>query len=188
MTAPVAPMEARCEHCHDTGSLSKQMDADLDCHYCDATEKRRKLRTHLSKFTGWPDNDTAAWAAYLFAQRQAAPVAPQPAEQAPVAWWRYSYIDEDGSHDLDMYYGEDPNKHYTPNAHPWNALYAAPQLEAQQAGDVALSEQAVCDMVREHGLLTDKGVRLASNGDFVSLNLTAITAIVNCAIAQGGKA
>jgi cytochrome c553 len=76
-------MEARCAHCFDTGSLSKQMDADLDCHYCEATEKRRKLRTHLAQFTAWPDNDTVAWAAYLFAQRQAAPVA-QPAQQVEV--------------------------------------------------------------------------------------------------------
>lgn len=77
MTAPVAPMEARCEHCLDTGSLSKQIDGHLDCHYCDATEKRRKLRKHLveSGNYGFPDADSTAWAAYLFAQRQAAPVA-----------------------------------------------------------------------------------------------------------------
>lgn len=80
MTAPLAPMEARCERCHDTGSLSKHMDGDLDCHYCDATEKRLALRAHLAYVTGWPQNDVTAWAAYLFAQRQAAPVAQQPAE------------------------------------------------------------------------------------------------------------
>lgn len=78
MTAPVAPMEARCAHCHDTGSLSKQIDGSLDCHYCDATEKRIAMRNHLAQFTGWPENDVTAWAAYLFAQRQAAPVAAQP--------------------------------------------------------------------------------------------------------------
>jgi len=55
----------------------------------------------------------------------------------PVAWWRYSYIDEDGSHDLDMYYGEDPTKHYAPSAHQWNALYAAPvAVSAAPSGEL----------------------------------------------------
>lgn len=55
---------------------------------------------------------------------------------------------------------------------------------AKKVGDlVALSEQQVCDMLREKKLLTDKGMRLVLNGDFVSLNVTAITSIVNAALA-----
>ena len=76
MTAPVAPMEARCDACHDTGSLSQHMDGFLDCRHCDAVENRLAMREHLAQFTAWPSTDTVAWAAYLFAQRQAAPVAP----------------------------------------------------------------------------------------------------------------
>ena len=80
MTAPVAPMEARCAVCLDTGSKDQDMASDLDCTACDAPAKRIALRHHLTQFTGWPQNDVTAWAAYLFAQRQVAPVA-QPAEQ-----------------------------------------------------------------------------------------------------------
>jgi len=68
----VTATEARCAVCLDTGSKSQQIDGYLDCTHCDATDKRIALRLHLSQFTAWPDQDTTAWAAYLFAQRQAA--------------------------------------------------------------------------------------------------------------------
>jgi len=45
-----------------------------------------------------------------------------------------------------------------------------------------LSEQAVCDLIREKSLLTSKGYGLILNGDCASLNITAITAIVNAAL------
>jgi len=47
-----------------------------------------------------------------------------------------------------------------------------------------MTEQNVCDLLREKSLLTEKGISLALNGDFVSLNLSAITAIVNAALAS----
>lgn len=76
--------------------------------------------------------DERVWQAIGDAQGTAEGVLRDGVEQKPVAWWRYSYIDEDGSHDLDMYYGDDPTKHYAPSAHPWNALYAEP-VAAQTA-------------------------------------------------------
>ena len=71
-----------CLKCNDTGSLSKLIDSDLDCHYCDATTRRRALIDTAVK-ENWGHHlalKDALWAAYLFAQRQAAPVA-QPAQQ-----------------------------------------------------------------------------------------------------------
>lgn len=57
-------------------------------------------------------------------------------EQKPVAWWRFSYIEEDGSHDLDMYYGDDPVIHYRDNGHPWNPLHASPVAAQPEAVSV----------------------------------------------------
>jgi hypothetical protein len=34
-----------CDHCNDTGSLSKSLDAYLDCGYCDIAEKRRDIES-----------------------------------------------------------------------------------------------------------------------------------------------
>lgn len=79
MTAPVAPMEARCSVCLDTGSKSKHLDGDLDCVACEAVQQRMALREYMAQYIGWPDKDALTWVACLFAQRQAAPVAAQPA-------------------------------------------------------------------------------------------------------------
>lgn len=78
MTAPLAPMEARCKHCHDTGSLSKNIAGDLDCTHCDAPANRIALGKHLHGTSDYQIKANIAWIGYLFAQRQAASVA-QPA-------------------------------------------------------------------------------------------------------------
>lgn len=81
MTAPVAPMEARCAVCLDTGSKSQQIEGMLDCTACSAADERVMVNNFIREKFGFCEFATqrAAWAAYLFAQRQAAPVAQQPA-------------------------------------------------------------------------------------------------------------
>ena len=74
MTAPVAPMEARCAVCGDTGSKSQDIDGHQDCTACDAVERRAHVMGYLRELSPYMTVDSKAWAAYLFAQRQAAPV------------------------------------------------------------------------------------------------------------------
>lgn len=93
MTAPVAPMEARCEHCHDTGALSKWTGGDLDCTHCDAAEKRGALYATVEAARKVAMGEyrlasfDAVWLAYQLGQ--AAPVA-QLAEQKPVAYMAFA--------------------------------------------------------------------------------------------------
>lgn len=162
MTAPVAPMEARCEHCLDTGSVSKQVDGFQDCHYCQASNLKKALIAEAER-GNWShhycDSDML-WAAYLFAQRQAAPVA-QPAQQVeavgqvPIAWLEAEESARGQNPSLvfgihSMLYSTRICFAKPTGSNPVWPLYTAPQLEAQQAGDVALKE-AVAKFIKAKG-------------------------------------
>lgn len=79
----VTPLEARCAHCHDTGSLSKWTGGDMDCTHCDTAEKRsamyatveaaRKEATAEYRLASFD----AVWFAYQLGQADS--VAAQPA-------------------------------------------------------------------------------------------------------------
>lgn len=200
MTAPVAPMKARCAHCLDTGSLSKHMDGDLDCHYCDATEKRLALRAHLAYVTGWPQNDVTAWAAYLFAQRQAAPVA-QPAQQvwhAPIGVktldLAHDIIRNDRVEFVNIW-NQVPTGELDQFLREFLEKYAVPQLEAQQAGDVLMPLKPTPEIIKamaESRAVDDEGEFPAMLDllDFSGENKTrtVLEAAYVAAIAQGKKA
>lgn len=49
-----------CEHCNDTGSLSRDLHGDLDCPYCDIALERIAVKTWARRHT--PDCDPVdAW-------------------------------------------------------------------------------------------------------------------------------
>jgi hypothetical protein len=61
MTAAVP----KCSHCADTGSLSKELEGQLDCVYCKATDERMALeawcRANIPQFSS---PSTVAWLIY----------------------------------------------------------------------------------------------------------------------------
>lgn len=73
MTA--SPLEARCSVCLDTGSKSQDSDGHQDCTACDSVERRAEVLGYLRELSPYMSVGAKAWAAYLFAQRQVAPVA-----------------------------------------------------------------------------------------------------------------
>jgi hypothetical protein len=68
MSAPVP----KCPHCHDTGSLSKDIEGQLDCVYCGAALERVGLnawcRNNIPKGAS---HAAAAWLIYRKAQELA---------------------------------------------------------------------------------------------------------------------
>jgi hypothetical protein len=80
------------------------------------------------------------WRVYALKLRAALAQRAGSGEAKLVAWWRYSYIEQDGTHDMDMYYGDDPTKHYSDNGHPWNSLYTAPPAAVQPDKEAALQQ------------------------------------------------
>jgi hypothetical protein len=93
--------------------------------------------------------------AALSAQAPAPEVAPVRAvEQQPVAWWRWSYIDEQGNADADVQIGEKmPTANLLPdNGFPWQPLYGTPLAPAQATQGGA----ELPDSVEHYGLIDER--------------------------------
>lgn len=62
----------KCTHCHDTGSLSKDLEGQLDCVYCKAADQRVALqawcRDSIPRFSSI---STVAWMIFQHAQELA---------------------------------------------------------------------------------------------------------------------
>lgn len=157
MTAPVAPMEARCAMCGDTGSKSQDIDGHQDCTACDAVERRAHVMGYLRELSPYMTVGSKAWAAYLFAQRQAAPVA-QPAQQVEAPECGACHGTGWVPRDADI--GTEQECFSCDGS--GEGEVTTPQLEAQQAGDVARTHSRVipnwapcnpaCDSELNHGV------------------------------------
>ena len=53
-----------CEHCNDTGSLSKALDGYLDCGHCDVADQRRDLEAWAHRQVAEHGAAAAIWLAY----------------------------------------------------------------------------------------------------------------------------
>lgn len=203
MTA--SPLEARCSVCLDTANKSQQIDGFLDCTACDAAQKRLELRNYLGGLSPFMDGEQRAWAAYLFAQRQAATVAAQPVEVAEQddkaafeAWAK-------GDYDLRPYNWKVisvsgvPYDGYVRPYKTDRTVYAyegfiagrkctAPQPAAQPSDDVALTDKQCAKIKAKAAKATDdwlesqpeENPQLKSDGIFIR----HIAAAIKAAMAQ----
>lgn len=200
-------MEARCAVCQDTGSRSQDIDGHQDCTACDAVERRAEVLGYLRELSPYITVGAKAWAAYLFAQRQAAPVA-QPAQQVEAVGqdWKdrlYAALDAEfdlrGSDKRDsdgqrMGLRDDDTQIGAEFAMAWfeKHMLAASQLEAQQAGDVAHlpdMENWNVQMACVKALLSITEGELECIGEkLLDTYIDEVKRVVAAAIAQGRKA
>lgn len=107
-----------CAGCGEYKHTPLRIDA-MDGYVC-LTCIDKKLGSLLGEF-GYPEPEPA-------------PAEPQPAGgdalaqagQGPVAWWRVSYIEEDGSSDADVQIGANRPTSLADNGYPWRPLFAHP--------------------------------------------------------------
>jgi hypothetical protein len=57
-------MSAQCQHCNDTGSLSKDIAGHLDCAYCDAARQRAELESWYVEVKKQHDVIDLLWLAF----------------------------------------------------------------------------------------------------------------------------
>lgn len=62
-----------CQHCNNTGSLSKDIDGHLDCGHCDTARERADLNAWAAAHLKHVSSASAErWALYLYGQAAAA--------------------------------------------------------------------------------------------------------------------
>jgi hypothetical protein len=53
-----------CTHCNDTGSLSKDLEGDLDCAYCDIATERAALEAWAARTRLLYGTESSLWLIY----------------------------------------------------------------------------------------------------------------------------
>ncbi len=53
-----------CAHCNDTGSLSKDLDGDLDCIHCDIAQERAGLEAWAARTRLLYGSESSLWLIY----------------------------------------------------------------------------------------------------------------------------